>query len=213
MNRILKPLLFKCVLVYLDDIIIFSRTFKQHLEDLEKVFQLLKSYGLRLKLTKCSFARLSIGYLGYIVSRQGVSPNPSKVKAISEFPAPKNVKQLSTFLGMAGYYRRFIRTFAAKVHPLLRLTRKTVQWAWGQGEQTSFDSIKDCLISAPILAYPDFRRKFIIHTDASDYGIGAVLAQMQPEPNAENSREVEVAIAYSSKHLTDCQVKWSTTEK
>lgn len=158
-------------------------------------------------MTKCQFARRDIEYLGHIVSREGVSPNPSKIKSIENFPAPKNVKQLSTFLGMAGYYRRFIRAFAAKAHPLLRLTRKSVKWEWGPAEQTSFDSIKNSLITAPILAYPDFKRKFIVHTDASDYGIGAVLAQMHPVHPAEISGETEVVIAYSSKHLSDCQVK------
>jgi len=206
MNGLLKTLLYKCVLVYLDDIIVFSRSFKAHLEDLEKVFQLLKSNGLRLKLKKCQFAKKNIQYLGHIVSREGVSPNPSKIQAIATLPAPKNTKHLSTFLGMAGYYRRFIRALAAKAHPLLRLTRKCVKWEWGPNEQSSFDCIKNCLTTAPILAYPDFKRKFIVHTDASDYGIGAVLAQMHPVHPAEISREEmrisekEIVIAYSSKH-------------
>ena len=217
MNKILKVVLYKSTLVYLDDIIVYSKTIEKHVEDIETVFKLLAENGLKLKVKKCYFFRNKIDYLGHVVSSEGVAPNEQKIQSILTYPEPRNTKELSSFLGLASYYRKFIRAFAEKAHPLTRLTRKDVAWEWGDKQKDAFNCIKTCLTSKPILRYPDFSREFIIHTDASGYGIGAVLAQMQCPPHSaktvEENDEIEVVIAYSSKHLNDRESKWSTTEK
>ena len=211
MNKILKPVLYISTLVYLDDIIVFSKSIDEHIEALHTVFNLLASAGLRLKSKKCEFLKEKLHYLGHIVSREGVAPDDRKIQSILEYPEPRNIKELQSFLGLASYYRKFIRAFTEKAHSLTKLIRKDIKWEWGNDQRDAFECIKSCLTQSPILKYPDFTREFIIHTDASGYGIGAVLAQMQRSPLT--NQETEVVIAYSSKHLTDREVKWSTTEK
>ncbi len=211
------------MLVYLDDIIIYSKTFDDHLKHLRKVFELLLSAGLRLNRTKCEFFKNKIDYLGYIVSKDGIAPNTKKIESITTYPEPTNQKELGSFLGLASYYRKFVRAFAEKVHPLTALTKKSAQWKCGTEERDAFNCIKRCLTTKPILGYPDFSREFIIYTDASGYGIGAVLAQMQTPPlpdqtetseaDTAESGDREVVIAYTSKHLNEREAKWSTTEK
>ena len=124
MNKILKPVLYQSTLVYLDDIIVFSKTLDDHIKHLATVFKLLAENGLKLKLKKCEFFKDKIDYLGHIVSRDGVAPNHKKIQAILDYPEPINAKELSSFLGLASYYRKFIRAFAEKAHPLTMLTRK-----------------------------------------------------------------------------------------
>ena len=213
MNKILKPVLYTSALVYLDDIIVFSNTLDDHIQHLETVFKLLAEAGLKLKLKKCDFFKEEIKYLGHVVSRDGVTPNKAKVESIVNYPEPTNVKELSSFLGLASYYRKFIRAFAEKAHPLTKLTRKAEPWVWGDEQRDAFRCIKNCLVSQPILGYPDFKRAFTIYTDASGFGIGAVLAQMQRPPHSSENDDREVVIAYSSKHLNHREAKWSTTEK
>ena len=223
MENVLKPIIGRFALVYIDDVIIYSATLKEHEQHIDTVFQLLSNAGLKIKLAKCSFAAKKVEYLGHIVSADGISPDEKKLKAVKDFPEPKNVDQVRSFVGLASYYRRFIMNFSEQAHALTQLTRKNVPWQWGATEQSAFNRIKKLLTTAPILGYPDISREFIIHTDASGYGIGAVLSQMQsrtlnPGTNEESktdSRETdnEVVIAYTSKHLTNTQVKWSTTEK
>jgi hypothetical protein len=207
MNNIFKKELYKYVLVYLDDIIIYSKTFEDHLVHLRRVFELLLSAGLRLNRTKCEFFKNKIDYLGYIVSKDGIAPNMKKIESITKYPEPTNQKELGSFLGLASYYRKFVRAFAEKAHPLTALTKKSAQWKWGTEERDAFNCIKQCLTTKPILGYPDFTREFIIYTDASGYGIGAVLAQMQApalpdtsetsEANSAEAGDREVVIAYT----------------
>ncbi|KZS02422.1 Uncharacterized protein APZ42_000546, partial [Daphnia magna] len=170
------------------------------------------------------FFKEELDYLGYIVSGKGITPRTKKLDAIMKYPAPKNVKELSSFLGLASYYRKFIRPFADKAHPLTALTRKSAEWKWGEEQRDAFECIKNCLITSSVLGYPDFSREFILYTDASGYGIGAVLAQIQLPPQSADLAEsygqdlrksdgVEVVIGYTSKHLNDREAKWSTTEK
>ena len=166
MNRLLTPLLNTCALVYLDDIIVYSKNFDEHLCQLQRVFRILKEAGLKLKLKKCNFAQESIDYSGHVVSGDGVSPNKANVRAIKDFPEPTTIKQLQSFLGLANYYRRFIRAFADKAHHLTRLTRKDVKWEWGDRKRTAFTYLKECLATTPVLGYTDFKRVFFIQTDA-----------------------------------------------
>lgn len=211
MNDILKKALYKYCLVYLDDVIIYSSTFEEHLLHLAKVFKMLAKAGLKLKREKCAFARTSVGYLGHVVSNTGVRPDPIKVKAIVDFKTPGNVAQLKSYLGLTGYYRKYVRNYAQLTHSLTQLTKKDVPFEWGEAQESAFQELKSRLTSDPILRYPNFARAFTIYTDASGFGIGSVLAQVQR--NVHDNTESEVVIAYASKHLTERESKWPTIEK
>ena len=133
----------------------------------------------------------------YFYKRRLLNQTQTNQKAVKEYPAPKNVDQVRSFLGLAGYYRKFIKNFAAKAQPLTVLTKKDTEWIWGREQEEAFQLLKDCLIKPPILRYPDFTRDFIIDTDASGLGGGSVLGQVQ----IVQGEEREVVIAYASKHL------------
>ena len=208
-NNVLRQALKKYALVYLDDVIIFSKTIDDHINHIQAVLKLLKEAGLKIKLSKCTFLRQEVEYLGHIVSNEGIKPDPKKQLAIDQFPVPKNVDQVRSFLGLAGYYRKFVKNYADKAHSLTQLTRKDIEWKWGSEQQKAFQLLKDGLTSPPILSYPDFSLDFAIHTDASGYGVGSVLAQMQKD----KGKEKEVVIAYASQHLNSSQANWSTVEK
>jgi hypothetical protein len=224
MNNIFRTILYKCVVVYLDDIIIYSKTFEDHLKHLAEVFSLLADAGMRLNRKKCEFFKKEIEYLGYTCSREGITPNHKQIECVKNYPVPTNPKELGSFIGFASYYRKFVRAFAEIAHPLTALQKKTAIWKWEEEERDAFNCIKQRLVSRPILSYPDFTREFIIYTDASGYGIGAVLAQIQPYPPSENTDgtdeastqtigDREVVIAYASKHLKKKEAERSTTER
>ena len=163
-------------LIYLDDVIVFSTSFQEHMERLHRVLTKLKDAGLLLKLSKCKFAQDEVPYLGFIVSARGVQPNPEKIKAVLNYPVPDNFKALRQFLGMSNYYRRFIQGYSQIVEPLHKLTRKSSkQFQWTSECQNSFDKLKLLLTTPPILAYPSFEKQFIVSTDASGVAIGATL--------------------------------------
>ena len=166
----------KC-LVYLDDVLVMGRTFEQHLQNLDNVSQAIDRAGLRLKLSKCSFAKPSVDFLGFTVSAAGLAPNVTKVEAIREFPTPQNLTELRRFLGMTSYYRRFISGFSDIASPLHRLTNKGVRFDWDKNCQRAFEQLKEQLLSAPVLAFPDLNGDCILYCDASDVGVGAVLTQ------------------------------------
>ena len=204
MNR---DILGKFALVYLDDILIYSETFDEHYEHIETVFQLLTDAGLKLKLKKCHFMKQSVNYLGHIISAKGISPDPRKIETIANYKIPVNSEQLASFLGLVGYYRKFISNFGTIARPLSSQTKKNKKepLVWGEPEQTAFETLRKALISPPILAFPNFDVSFQIFTDASNYGIGAILSQIQ------NGQEV--VIAYQSRHLKPSEVKYTTIEK
>ena len=207
MNHVLRSVVGKFCLVYLDDIIVFSKTRETHLVNLKVIFDLLDQAGLKLGFAKCTFMRTSVNYLGHVISALGISPDPTKIEKIADYPQPTSVVELQSFLGLASYYRRFIKQFATIAHPLTVQTGKKKDEAlvWGDKELSAFQHLRSCLISPPILAFPDFSKEFQIYTDASNYGIGAVLSQIQ-EGN-------EVVIAYASKHLSPAEMKYSTIER
>jgi hypothetical protein len=178
--------------------------------DIEKVFELLRKANLKLTLKKCTFCKEEVEYLGHIVSKHGIKCDPKKLIAINNYPVPKDANHVRSFLGLANYYRRFVENFAEKAHPLTELTGKKVQFKWTKNEENAFALLKKSLTSPPILCYPDFTREFIIHTDASGYGVGAILGQVREK---ENHEEGEVVIAYYSKHLTPTQRAWCVTER
>lgn len=189
------------MIVFFDDILIYSATFKEHLQHLQHVFELLTQDQWLVKLSKCSFAQESISYLGHVISAQGVGTDPTKVEAIHKWPQPADVKELCRFLGLAGYYRKFVRNFAVIARPLHDLLRKGQLFVWTENHQSAFQALKDVLVSAPVLALPDFTQPFQIQTDASDRGVGAVLLQ-QGHP-----------LAFVSKALGPCTQGLSAYEK
>jgi len=138
-------------------------------------------------------------------------PDPKKIKAIVDYPVPKTVKEIQAFMGMVNFYRRHVHKMSEISHPLTQLTRKSETWKWGEPEEHAFQSLKNCLIQQPILGYPDWSRSFYIYCDASMYGIGSILCQLQDPHNT--GVESEEVIAYNSKHLLDREVNYSTVEK
>ncbi|XP_021317789.1 uncharacterized protein LOC110435983 [Sorghum bicolor] len=177
MNVTLKPLLRVCVIVFFDDILVYSPSWEQHLVHLRQVFELLQQDQWLVKLSKCRFAQESIAYLGHVISADGVSTDPSKLESIRSWPVPKDVKDLRSFLGLAGYYRKFVQHFAVIARPLYDLLKKGVVFCWTSTHSTAFSALQSALMSAPVLALPDFNKPFQIQTDASDTGVGAVLMQ------------------------------------
>jgi transposase InsO family protein len=165
------------VMVYIDDILIFTQNFDEHLKVLETVFQRLEAANLKMNPKKCDFARTELAYLGFIINSRGISTNPEKVSAVSELPEPKNVKDVQSIMGKLNYYSRFIADFAKLARPLNLLRRKNATWRWESEHKEAFATLKARLCSAPVMKHPDFDREFILATDASGYGIGAVLSQ------------------------------------
>ena len=164
----------KCV-VYLDDILVIGRSFKEHMDNLREALNRLRTAGLP---KKCHFVKQQVKYLGYVVSSSGVSADEDKVKAVDDFPTPRNLKQLRSFLGLASYYRRFIPKFSLVAAPLYVSTKKDALYQWTPTCQDTFDELKQKLTQAPVLAFPDFSKSF---TDVSGSGLGAVLAQEQDD--------------------------------
>jgi hypothetical protein len=177
MNTVLAPVLRKYALVFVDDILIYNRSLEEHIQHLVEVFSILKEHKLYLKQSKCSFAQQSLEYLGHIISSSGVAKDPDKVQAVAAWPVPTNVRQLRGFLGLSGYYRKFIRNYGVISRPLTDLLKKNTLFHWTSHHQHSFEALQQALLSAPMLALPDFTKGFTIETNASAKGIGAVLMQ------------------------------------
>lgn len=192
------------VSVYIDDILIFSRTLQEHIQHIELVLRRIIESGLKLMPSKCFFLRQEVEYLGHIITSEGLKVNPVKVAAVENFPAPTSVSQVRQFLGLVSYYRRFIVGFANIAQPLHALTKKEVKFKWSPECQAAFDSLKSKLIVAPILTYPNFDLDFIVETDASVKGLGAILSQRQ------NGNLLP--IAYASRALTQSEKNYCITD-
>ena len=205
MELILRGLQWKTVLIYLDDIIVFSSTLDDHFEKLREIFQLLQSAGLKLKPDKCDLLKKEVLFLGHIVGANGISPNTKLLAAVKEWKEPTTVKQIQQFLGLCNYYRRFVYQFSEIAAPLTRLTEKKTDFRWDLECQVAFDGLKEALCEAPILAYPRVSGLFIVDTDASNTGIGGVLSQVQ-----ENEERV---IWYASKKLNRTQRQYCVTRR
>jgi transposase InsO family protein len=205
MNSVLAGINWVNGMVYIDDILIFTETFEEHLEVLAKVLKRLIAADLRVKLPKCEFARTQCQYLGHVLNSQGVMPNPEKVKAVAEMPYPTCIQQVETFLGKVVYYGKFIDHMATIARPLNNLKKKKAQWKFDDEEKEAFDLLKKRLCSAPVLRHPDLSKPFILSTDASGYGIGAVLSQ--------EFEDGEHPISYASVTLQDEQTRYSTIER
>lgn len=177
MNVTLSPLLRKCVIVFFDDILVYSSSYIEHLEDLKQVLMLLAKDQWVVKLKKCQFAKQEIHYLGHILSAKGVHTDPEKVQAVLQWLTPNNVRELRGFLGLAGFYRKFVRHFVIIAKPLTNLLKKYSLFIWTSEHQQAFSTLQQELCSAPVLGIKNFSKPFAIETDASQHGVGAVLLQ------------------------------------
>jgi len=181
MHEVLRDVLYDCVLIYLDDVIIFSKTLHQHAKDIRKVLGILRGAKLQAKLSKCLFAMLKVLYLAHEIEEGGINPDTKKLEAVKKYPRPTNAGQVKSYLGLLSYFRRFIPNFGSTAHSLYMLTRVGAPFQWGETEEFAFTCLRDKLISTPILRLPDFTRaSYILHTDSSNYGLGIMLSQMQP---------------------------------
>lgn len=193
------------VSVYIDDVIVFSETLDEHMEHLDLVLSRLTEANLKLKLRKCQFIRQEERYLGHVITPQGLKPNPDQVQAVASFPEPQTVTQVRQFLGLSSYYHRFIHKFAAIAKPLHALTSKTATFQWTLECRSAFESLKCKISQAPILAYPNFDVPFVLQTDASILGLGAVLSQKQSDGQLH-------PVAFASRSLSKAEKNYSVTE-
>ena len=192
-------------MAYIDDILVYSRTFEEHLAHLNEVFKRLEKAKLKLKLSKCDFLKKRVKYLGHVISRSGIEPDPDKINKIQDMQPPTTVRGVRSFLGAVGYYMKFIDEYAKIARPLVLLTRKNARFHWGEDCQQAFETLKNKLATASVLTYPDPKQPYKLYTDASQYALGAVLTQ--------DTDSGEKAIQYVSHKLNPGQQKWPTIER
>ena len=191
------------VVVYLDDILILSQSWEEHLHHIRRVLQTLRQHKLCANLEKCTFGMTEVQYLGYIIDEQGVHVDPAKVQVIWDWPSPTTLTELRSFLGLANFYRRFVFGFSHISWPLSQVTNSGAKekFFWSESQQKAFRELKDRLCTTPVLALPDLQQPFEVETDASDYAIGAVLTQ-HGHP-----------VAYHSETLSNTVRKYPTYDK
>lgn len=205
MEAVLAGLTRHGCLVYLDDVLVVGKTLQEHNENLARVLERIQEAGLKLKPEKCSFAQKEVEYLGHVVSGNGIQTDPKKVDAVRHFPTPVDVKTLRSFLGLASYYRRFVPNFSKIAGPLHALTKKDVSFHWTSECQLAFENLRHLLTSSPVLAFPDFGKRFVLETDASGAGLGAVLAQEQADGSVR-------PITFASRSLQPHEKNYGITE-
>ncbi|GJZ70820.1 putative reverse transcriptase domain-containing protein [Tanacetum coccineum] len=198
MNRVCKPYLDKFVIVFIDDILIYSKNKQEHAEHLKLILELLKKEQLYAKFSKCEFWIPKVQFLGHVIDSQGIHVDPAKIESVKDWASPKSATEIRQFLGLAGYYRRFIEGFSKIAKPMTKLTQKKVKFDWSDKAETAFQLIKHKLCSAPILALPEGNEDFIAYCDASIKGLGAVLMQR------------EKVIAYASRQLKIHEKNYTT---
>ena len=206
MDRVLGGLKWSSCLVYFDDIIVIGSTFSEHLKHLAAVLTHLRQSGLKLNPTKCKLCQQQVTFLGHIVSTQGISTDPEKVEVIAKWPTPQSKRDVQQFLGLANYYRRFIKDFGVIAKPLNRLTEKNTTFEWSTTCQRAFENLRNCLVEPPVLAYPNYTRDFLLDTDASNCGIGAVLSQV-------DDSGAERVICYASRSLSRQEQRYCVTRR
>ena len=205
MNDIFREYLDSFVIVYLDDILVYSKTADEHLKHLRLVLAKLRQHRLYGKIRKCDFFAKKVEYTGHLISEEGITVDPAKINIIKDWITPRNTSELCSFLGLANYYRKFVKDFSKTGSPLTGLLRKDIDWEWTDTQQQAFEQLKEKLTTTPVLALPDPNKMFIVTTDASGYAIGAVLTQDQGNG--------EQPIAYESRKLTPAEQKYPTHEQ
>lgn len=203
-DSVLGRLKWTIALVYMDDLIAFSKNFDEHLDHIDTILAAVSKAGLILQATKCSFGFSKLKYLGHIISKNGVEVDPEKVRAVKDFPLPKKVKNVQSFVALCSYYRRFIPQFSHIAKPLHDLTKKDVPFNWTDIHQAAFDGLKELMCSTPILGYPDEFSPTEIHCDGSSLGLGCTIVQKQ--------EGIERVIAYASRSLRRHEVNYSATD-
>ncbi|GJS86156.1 putative reverse transcriptase domain-containing protein [Tanacetum coccineum] len=198
MNRVCKPYLDKFVIVFIDDILIYSKNKQEHEEHLKLILELLKKEELYAKFSKCEFWIPKVQFLGHVIDSKGIHVDPAKIESIKDWASPKSPTEIRQFLGLAGYYRRFIEGFSKIAKPMTKLTQKKVKFVWGDKQEAAFQLLKQKLCSAPILALPEGSKDFIAYCDASKKGLGVVLMQR------------EKVIAYASRQLKIHEKNYTT---
>ena len=205
MELVMTGLQWKTCLIYLDDVIVYGSTFELALERLKEVFLRFRKANLKLKVKKCELFQRSVSFLGHIVSKDGISADPEKIESVKSWPVPKNTTEVRSFLGFCSYYRKFVQSFADIASPLHKLTEKNKTFEWNESCQNAFEKLKEIMTNAPVLAFPDENSSFILDTDASETGIGAVLSQIQ-----DNQERV---IAYASRKLNKSERRYCVTRR
>ncbi|GJV35838.1 putative reverse transcriptase domain-containing protein [Tanacetum coccineum] len=198
MNRVCKPYLYKFVIVFIDDILIYLKNKKKYEEHLKLILELLKKEELYAKFSKCEFWIPKVQFLGHVIDSEGIHVDPAKIESIKDWTSPKSPTEIRQFLGLAGYYRRFIEGFSKIAKPMTKLTQKKVKFEWGDKQEAAFQLLKQKLCSAPILALPEGSEDFIAYCDASKKGLGAVLMQR------------EKVISYASRQLKIHEKNYTT---
>ena len=201
MNHVLRTFIGKFVVVYFDDILIYNKSLDEHIEHIQCVLAVLREQELYANLEKCTFCTNKVVFLGFVVTGQGVEVDEEKIKAVRDWTPPQNVSQVRSFLGLAGFYRRFVKDFSTIAAPINELTKKEVLFKWGEAQQKAFEELKMKLTTTPVLALPDFGKTFEIECDASGVGIGGVLMQEQRP------------IAYFSEKLSGPTLNYSVYDK
>ena len=191
---------------YVDDVVIHSATAESHIKYLENVFALLLMHGLRIRLKRCSFMQSRVELLGYCIDKEGIHTDGRKVQTIRDFQPPSSRKQLRYSLGIASYYRRFIKNFAKIARPMSEKTSEKVEFGWTPSMQKSFDTLKKALTTVPVLAFPDFNRPFLVASGSSSAAVGAVLSQLD-----KNGRQFQMY--YASRSLNEVDKNHSTYER
>lgn len=205
MERVLKGLQWEIAVLYIDDVVVFSKTVDEHLERLDRVLERFREAGLRLKASKCQLLSERVEFLGYIISANGVEVEPGKIAKVKQWPTPKCLRDVRSFVGLCAYYRRFVPDFSTICKPLFMLTKKGQPFVWGPAQAEAMSTMKKLLTEAPILSYPKPEGRYVLDTDASNVGIGAVLSQEQEGE--------EKVIAYGSKVLNKAQMNYCTTRR
>ena len=211
MNKVLHGLDF--AMMYLDNIIIFSKNELQHLEHLKTVFSCLSEAGLKMKGSKCDFFKKEIHYLGHLISTEGISPLPNKLDCIQHMQVPKNVKEIKQLLGLTGYYRKFVPRFADISKPLTTLTKKDKKFEWTPACQKSFDLLKETLCGEPILKYADTSKPYTLYTDASKFGWAGVLTQSHTTVIDGKSITTDHPVTFVSGLFRGSQLNWAALMK
>lgn len=206
LNKVLGPEFEGFTLVYVDDLLIFSRDANEHLCHLQKLFERFRECNLTIKLKKSKFARKELVFLGHIISSEGIRIDPMRLQAMKDFPRPRNIRELRGFLGVVNFERRFCHNFSHLTLPLLKLLKKGVKWAWTKTEQDAFDEIKDKFMNVTMVFHPNFDETFYIQSDSSGFAVGAFIYQIADDNNMK-------ILAFASRTLRGSELNYSVTEK